>query len=242
MVFAKRVPEQEPEQLVDSLRLVWRRCRSLSAEDRGAAIRMYLAYTLRDAGRADITRILQDADCVLTGLPRSLKQTPSGGVAVADLGRQKSVLEKLIDAYYGADAGSQVKADRASLIAEADGIIDAIASGLRAVAATKGAGEASLKGLIEDIGKATSDNKKAMSEAVKESFDRLLSAVAPESLQAYVESKMKLGPFYKASLYDAFYDKYQQLEAYHAKGNLVRDFRAMYKKNLQSSLEGSESK
>ncbi len=242
MVFAGGLPEQEPQRLVDSLRLVFRRCRSLPGEDRGAVIRMYLAYTLRDAGRADVTRILQDVDCLLTGLPRSLRQASRGGGAVADLGRQKTVLEKLIGVYYGADAGSHVKADRASLIAEADGIIDAIVSGLRAIAATKSAGEESLQGLIDDIGKATLNNKKAMSEAVKESFDRLLSAIAPESLQAYVESKMKLGPFYKASLYDAFHDKYQQLEAYHAKGNLVRDFRAMYKKNLQSSLEGSESK
>ncbi|MDH5231930.1 MAG: hypothetical protein OEZ58_04130 [Gammaproteobacteria bacterium] len=88
--------------------------------------------------------------------------------------------------------------------------------------------------LADLIRKRNRDHDLAIESAAQESFDRILNSVNPEAAKNYMDpTSVKVGPFYKASLYEAVVEKYQQLAAYHEKGRLARDFRAMYKSHLK---------
>ena len=87
---------------------------------------------------------------------------------------------------------------------------------------------------INELGKKLQDNDEAIKRSAKESFDRLLLSINPQTAKSYVSgASMKIGPFYKSALFDAACEKYEQLLVYHEKGRLVRDFNAMYKSHLK---------
>jgi hypothetical protein len=88
--------------------------------------------------------------------------------------------------------------------------------------------------LLDRIEHTVSLNQEAVDSAVRESFDRILTSINPSAIEGYVqESKIKVGPFHKAAMYDALMEKYKQLQLYHEKGRLVRDFKGMYRSHLK---------
>ncbi|MDH5694495.1 MAG: hypothetical protein OEZ47_15465 [Gammaproteobacteria bacterium] len=91
----------------------------------------------------------------------------------------------------------------------------------------------SLPQLAAIASQTVTDSEEALNEAARESFDRILSSVNPDSVLATMEkSKVKIGPFQKAAQLDAISEKYSQLNLYHERGRLVRDFKSIYKSFL----------
>lgn len=78
---------------------------------------------------------------------------------------------------------------------------------------------------------------KALDEAARESFDRVLGALDPDALiKSTPRKKLTTESAYKAALFDAVTEKFGQLKMYHDKGRLVRDYRTAYKKHIQDEI------
>ena len=79
----------------------------------------------------------------------------------------------------------------------------------------------------------------AMSDAAKDSFDRLFNAMAPETMQQSVrKSALTSTGQYHAKLWEAHVEKFQQLRLYHDRGRLVKDFRAAYRVMRKKQMSG----
>ncbi len=91
--------------------------------------------------------------------------------------------------------------------------------------------------LIELLNRAARDlsaHDTALEHAARESFDRVLSALDPaEAMKATPKKTLATEAMYKAALFDAIKEKHQQLQLYHGKGRLVRDYKSAYKKYVQ---------
>jgi len=90
--------------------------------------------------------------------------------------------------------------------------------------------------VLDRIDGAPLDVEGPLEQAAQEFLDRLLDAFDPEAAKAHVAKKgLKLTSFYKASVYDALCEKFEQLKQYHERGRLVRDLRAAFRRNLRQS-------
>jgi len=95
-----------------------------------------------------------------------------------------------------------------------------------------------LSALLERAARDLQAHDHALEHAARESFERVLNALSPEILKKNVPKKaLSTEATYKAAMFDAMVEKFNQLEMYHNKGRLVRDYKAAYKKYVQE--EGS---
>lgn len=210
-------------------------CRHLPPAEEREALRLWLAHRLAGRPRGSLRETLE-------GLLALLEPAGAGGGGPAPAEPAGSALEPLLAVarqLYGEGwLPSRSPSEDARRAAEALG---ELCERLRQlVSETRGPGRAPLPEVVEALSARTSRVDAALRRAAQDAFDRLLHAMSPASLEAQgVAGALKVGPFHRAALFEAWAEKHAQLEAYHRAGRLVSDFRAAFRRHLRDN-DGEE--
>lgn len=196
---------------------------ALPEADRKRAIRICLAYQLRDVARDQVPgalrRVAQEFGALEVAEPAMV---PS---AAPDTAWRAAVLE-LVHLIEGASVTPAT--DDFAALQTALQRLTARAAALAAVLHKPGL---PLNALLERAARDLATHDSALEQAARESFDRVLSSLNPDELKKHVAKKaLSTDAMYKAALFDAAIEKFKQIEMYHNKGRLVRDYKTAYKK------------
>jgi hypothetical protein len=227
----------EPRELAGGAVRAARWSSHLPANERRRAVKTWLACRLSGQGREDVLRTLEG----LRDLFEAEREAGEAPPEPVQLAGAVAPLLAFAREYYGDEwspTGSTAEdAERAQQA------LEELAAGVRALASDQGGvpGE----GLREVLGRLSARlaaTDAAVKKAAQEAFDRLLQSVSPAFIEAQAGGKgMKVGPFHKAGLYEAWSQKFGQLQDYHRAGRLVGDFRASYRRHVQRELERKEA-
>ncbi len=83
----------------------------------------------------------------------------------------------------------------------------------------------------------------AFKEAIQEKFKEIIDEISPEKLAQDIGGKgMKIGPMYKASLFDAYEEKYKRLYQFMEKGHLLQEVVLVFERKFGNKLIQGERK
>ncbi len=100
-----------------------------------------------------------------------------------------------------------------------------------------------LKEHLEKIKLAFRVSLEAFKEAVQEKFKEIIDEISPEKLTRDIGGKgMKIGPMYKASLFDAYEQKYRRLHQFMEKGHLLQEVVLVFERKFGNKLIQGERK
>jgi len=234
----------------DMLRTAFAYGRELPRHEKQALLAFCLAYQLDGCDRERAERIcnsllagltaITKGDVVAQEMPMSVEpqvkeQQTSRPLTAKEAilqARTKQILQDTIVKINGESL--DLPSDIGGLLKNLEQGVGDITTELYELTGTRKFLSCSLKEIIQQLKEKLQDNDDAIKRSAKESFDRLLLSVNPQTAKSYVSgASMKIGPFYKSALFDAACEKYEQLMVYHEKGRLVRDFNAMYKSHLK---------
>jgi len=233
----------------DMLRTAFSYGRELPRDEKQSLLAFCLAYQLEGCDRERAERIcnsllagltaITKGDVVAQEMPMAVEpqveQQVSRPLTAKEAilqARTKQVLQDMLVNIHG--ESFDLPSDTGALLRNLEQGMGDIITELYELTGTRKFLKCSLKEIIQQLKEKLQDNDDAIKRSAKESFDRLLLSVNPQTAKSYVNrSSMKIGPFYKAALFDAACEKYEQLMVYHEKGRLVRDFNAMYKSHLK---------
>jgi len=209
------------------LRSVYRRAYGASSTDRRRLLRICLAYRLKELPRDAVSELLRSVATEFAVVPPA-----SAPVSVAQAPWREAIqdLARLVDG-----ATVEQGADELKLLRTA---VQRLAERAQVLAETVRKPGLPLSALLERAARDLQAHDHALEHAARESFERVLNALSPEILKKNVPKKaLSTEATYKAAMFDAMVEKFNQLEMYHNKGRLVRDYKAAYKKYVQE--EGS---
>lgn len=93
---------------------------------------------------------------------------------------------------------------------------------------------------LKEIKLLQKEQQHIMYDSVEVILERLIESLNPESSESYMDnSVMKVGPMKKAAMFDAFKEKYDQVQAYQKEGKMLRDFKMQYKSEMKKIIKGS---
>ncbi|MBI5016521.1 MAG: hypothetical protein HZB55_13660 [Deltaproteobacteria bacterium] len=237
----------ELDQLAEGLRRAHERAAGLPAEERREVLRLWLAHRLGGRNGDEVRRSLAALTALLGGAPVAEAGPPPEPVEPRRVAaspeptrpqvasRDGEVLNRFLQAYWGdAQAAAIPGADRAD---RASAALEELTGRLWDLAGSDGP-DAPLSEALDRIAGRLAGIDAALRAAAKESFDRLFEAFSPTAIEAQVGRKgMRLGPFLKSGAYEAWVEKFGQLEAYHRAGRLVADFRALFQRHVKADRE-----
>ena len=100
-----------------------------------------------------------------------------------------------------------------------------------------------LKEHLEKIKLAFQVSLEAFKEAIQEKFREIIEEISPEKLSEDIGGKgMKIGPMYKASLFDAYEEKYKRLYQFMEKGHLLQEVVLVFERKFGNKLIQGERK
>ena len=207
------------------LRSVYRRVYGVAPAQRNQLLRICLAYRLKDLPRNVIADVLR-----ATAIEFAVA-LPSTGTSVAapELGPWREAIQelaRLVDGATVVQGTEELKLLRTS--------VQRLTARAQVLAETLHKPGLPLSALLERAARDLQAHDHALEHAARESFDRVLNALNPETIKKGILKKtLSTEAAYKALLFDAVVEKFSQLEMYHNKGRLVRDYRAAYKKYVQ---------
>lgn len=211
------------------LRSVYRRVYGVAPAQRNRVLRVCLAHRLKDLLRDEMTGMLRavasEFALKLPGSDAPVFSTEPGlwREAVQELAR-------LVDGATIIPGTDELKLLRVAL--------QRLTARAEVLAETVRKPGLPLSALLERAARDLQAHDHALEHAARESFERVLSALNPEVLKKQIPKKtLVTETAYKAALFDAVVEKFNQIEMYHNKGRLVRDYRSAYKKYVQE--EGS---
>ena len=211
------------------LRSVYRRVYGVAPAQRNRALRICLAHRLKDLPRDEMTGMLRAVASEF-----ALKLPVSGSpVFPTEPGPWREAVQELARLVDGATiipGTDELKLLRVAL--------QRLTARAEVLAETVRKPGLPLSALLERAARDLQAHDHALEHAARESFERVLSALNPKALKKQIPKKtLVTETAYKAALFDAVVEKFNQIEMYHNKGRLVRDYRSAYKKYVQE--EGS---
>ncbi len=100
-----------------------------------------------------------------------------------------------------------------------------------------------LKEHLEKIKLAFKVSLESFKEAIQEKFREVIEEISPEKLAEDIGGKgMKIGPMYKASLFDAYEQKYRRLYQFMEKGHLLQEVVLVFERKFGNKLIQGERK
>jgi len=211
-------------EVANYLRSVYRRAYGASSADRQHLLRICLAYRLRELPRDAVSELLRSVATEFTVVPPA-----SAPVSAIEQGPWREAIQDLARLVDGATVAQG--ADDLKLLRTA---VQRLAERAQILAETVRKPGLPLSALLERAARDLQAHDHALEHAARESFERVLNALSPEILKKSVPKKaLSTEATYKAALFDAMVEKFNQLEMYHNKGRLVRDYKAAYKKYVQ---------
>lgn len=100
-----------------------------------------------------------------------------------------------------------------------------------------------LKEHLEKIKLAFQVSLEAFREAIQEKFKEIIEEISPEKLSQDIGGKgIKIGPMYKASLFDAYEEKYKRLYQFMEKGHLLQEVILVFERKFGNKLIQGERK
>lgn len=207
------------------LRDAYRRALGLSPDERRRVLRTVLRYRLKDLAPNAADMVLRQLRAEFVDAPAATAETerapaaPTGDVP-ADL---RDLLKMIMGNGGDSDSPGALRDARTQI----QDSIHALRTALRKP-------NFSLVELLQRAARDLGAHDTALENAARESFDRLLSALDPaEAMKVVPKKTLSTEATYKAALFDAIKEKHQQLQLYHGKGRLVRDYKSAYKKYVQ---------
>lgn len=207
------------------LRSVYRRVYGATPAQRDRALRISLAYRLRELQSDAMIEVLH----AVAGEFSSAPSTSSTPVAVTELAPWREAIQqlaRLVDGSTVVQGTDELKLLRVAL--------QRLTARAQVLAETVRKPGLPLSALLERAARDLQVHDHALEHAARESFERVLSALNPQTLKMSIPKKtLATETAYKAVLFDAVVEKFSQIEMYHNKGRLVRDYKAAYKKYVQ---------
>lgn len=218
--------DEHAQQIAALLKRAYRRTWGMSESDRKRTLRVCLAYRLRDVASDKVPGLLQRVarefgayNEVASG-PATLAAPNTGWCAA---------IRELVQLIDGASVTQG--ADELALLQAALQRLTDRTSALAGVLQKPGL---PLNALLERAARDLATHDSALEQAAQESFDRVLSSLNPDELKKHVAKKaLSTESMYKAALFDGAVEKFKQIEMYHDKGRLVRDYKMAYKKHVR---------
>ncbi len=100
-----------------------------------------------------------------------------------------------------------------------------------------------LKEHLEKIKLAFRVSLEAFKEAIQEKFKEIIDEISPEKLASDIGGKgIRIGPMYKASLFDAYEEKYKRLYQFMEKGHLLQEVVLVFERKFGNKLIQGERK
>jgi hypothetical protein len=229
MAAASPLERALADDIASYLRHVGRRAAGLTSWDRGTLLRTCLAYRLKDVSRSRasaVTRWVAEQFGVEVGGA----VTPEGAVHAAAVSADWSAAARELIALVEGEGAAREGADDPAVLRATIAKLAERTAALQQVLHKHGL---ALDALLERAARDLTAHDAALEQAARESFDRVLGALSPESLKQHVARKtLSTEAMYKAALFDAAVEKFKQLELYHSKGRLVRDYKTAYKRYI----------
>jgi len=208
------------------LRSVYRRVYGAPPAQRDRLLRICLAYRLKALSREAITEQLNIAATEFASAPVVAAGPP---VSANELAPWRAAIQELARLVDGATVAQGT--DELKLLVTA---VQRLSARAQVLAETVHKPGLPLSALLERAARDLQAHDHALEHAARESFERVLNALNPETLKKNIPKKtLTTETAYKAALFDAVVEKFNQLEMYHNKGRLVRDYKAAYKKYVQ---------
>ncbi len=209
------------------LRSVYRRVYGVAPAQRKQLLQICLAHRLKELPRDAITGVLRAA-----AIEFALAPLAAGAPTPAtEPGWREAIqnLARLVDGATVVPGTDELKLLRAA--------VQRLTARAQMLGETIGKPGLPLSALLERAAHDLQGHDRALEHAARESFDRMLSALSPEVLKKNIPKKTFSGETtYKAALFDAAVEKFKQIEMYHNKGRLVRDYKSAYKKYVQEEI------
>jgi hypothetical protein len=207
------------------LRSVYRRVYGTTPAERNRLLRICLAHRLKELPRDAIADVLRAVAREFV----SESPVPDAPASPAELGPWREAVQELARLVDGATVVQGT--DELKLLHTA---VQRLAARAQVLAETVHKPGLPLSALLERAARDLQAHDHALEHAARESFERVLNALNPETLKKNIPKKtLSTETTYKAALFDAVVEKFNQLEMYHNKGRLVRDYKAAYKKYVQ---------
>ena len=207
------------------LRSVYQRVYGLSPMQRNRVLRICLAHHLKELPQDSIIKLLQ----AVTGEFSSPHLHLPGTASLAPGEPWREAIQEfaqLVDGATVIQGTDELELLRVTL--------QRLTERARVLAETVRKPGLPLSALLERAARDLQAHHHALEQAASESFERVLSALNPEILKKNLPKKMLVTETaYKALLFDAVVEKFHQIEMYHNKGRLVRDYKSAYKKYVQ---------
>ena len=211
------------------VRSVYRRLYGVAPPQRNQILRICLAYRLKELPGDLAVEVLH----AVAGEFSSASLTSSTSAAATELGPWREAIQALAQLVDGATVVQGT--DELKLLRVA---LQRLTARAQVLAETVRKPGLPLSALLERAARDLQAHDHALEHAARESFERVLSALNPQTLKQSIPKKtLSSEATYKAALFDAVVEKFSQIEMYHNKGRLVRDYKAAYKKYVQE--EGS---
>ncbi len=208
------------------LRSVYRRLYGVAPAQRNQLLRLCLAYRLKDLP-GDMTDVLRATAGEFSSAPLT---TAADATQLGPWREAIQALAQLVDGATVVQGTDELKLLRVAL--------QRLTARAQVLAETVRKPGLPLSALLERAARDLQAHDHALEHAASESFERVLSALNPQMLKKSMPKKtLVTETAYKAALFDAVVEKFSQIEMYHNKGRLVRDYKAAYKKYVQE--EGS---
>jgi hypothetical protein len=213
-----------------ALRDAYLRASGLSRDQRRAVLGTVLRYRLRnlapEAARESL-RKMREAFAGEAGPGRTAATSPARTAPAYAPAVESDDLRELLRLIAGSGAGD-AGAESVRAIAER------LRTEMQVLRAVLRKPNFSLEELLRRAARDLSAHDSALEHAARESFDRVLSALDPaEVMKAVAKKTLSTEAMYKAALFDALKEKHDNLQMYHGKGRLVRDYKSAYKKYVQ---------
>jgi len=208
------------------LRSVYRRVYGAAPAERNRLLQICLAHHLKELPRAAITGLLRVVATEFASAPQAAGTPPT---AVTELGPWREAVHELARLVDGATVVQGT--DELKLLHTA---VQRLTARAQVLADTVHKPGLPLSALLERAARDLQAHDHALEHAARESFERVLNALNPETLKKNIPKKtLSTETAYKAALFDAVVEKFNQLEMYHNKGRLVRDYKSAYKRYVQ---------
>ncbi len=206
------------------LRSIYRRVYGAAPTQRNRLLRICLAYRLKELPRTAIADVLR-----AVAIEFSPAQTSDIPASATELGPWREAIKELAQLVDGATVVHGT--DELTLLRVA---LQRLTARAQILAETVRKPGLPLSALLERAARDLQAHDHALEHAARESFERVLSALNPGTLKKSIPKKtLVTETAYKAALFDAVVEKFNQIEMYHNKGRLVRDYKAAYKKYVQ---------
>lgn len=212
-------------EVASTLRAAYRRVYGVEPAQRARLLRICLAYQLKDIPRDEVAGVLRAVAAEFGASPAA----GDASIPASDLAPWRDAVQQLARLVDGATVAQGT--DELKLLLNAVQRLNARAQVLAETVHKPGL---PLSALLERAARDLQAHDHALEHAARESFERVLNALNPETIKkGIVKKTLSSEAAYKAALFDAVVEKFSQLEMYHTKGRLVRDYKAAYKKYVQ---------